>query len=427
MRAAAVFIVLYLASFCSGHTQTFTHGETTLEVEFVTIGAPGNPDDPTNSEPGMMGSVGYEYQISKFELPCQELNVIMPELGGERSGCSTEDNRPYAVRTGNLAALVVNWMNTTQGYAPAYNIAVDVGLDEIPEWMGGDEGYDPENPMRASGAVYFLPDFDEWHKAAYYDPEAQLYYDYATGSDDVPTVTQGGTEEGTAVISFGNLAAVDMAGGESPFGTVGQTGNASEWEESKIVNRFGDTVQSIRVGNISQNPLDPLFMAANSRVDVTNFGGAGIRVVALPFSEGDFNRDRQVDSADIDALSEHIRSMGTDELYDVNGDGLVDMDDHAFWVEDLKGILHGDADMDGAVEFEDFLQLSASFEMEAGWAGGDFNGDGIAEFDDFLNLSGNFGQAAAVASVPEPSSAILTFLGCLGATVLCRPRRRSIG
>ncbi len=105
--------------------------------------------------------------------------------------------------------------------------------------------------------------------------------------------------------------------------------------------------------------------------------------------------------------------MGTDELYDVNGDGLVDMDDHAFWVEDVKGILHGDADMDGAVEFDDFLFLSSSFEMEAGWAGGDFNGDGIAEFEDFLALSGNFGQVAAVASVPEPSSATLASLSLL--------------
>ncbi len=433
MRAAAVFIVLYLASFCSGHTQTFTHGETTLEVEFVTIGAPGNPDDPTNSEPEMMGAVDYEFQISKYELPCQDLNVIMSNVeDGVRSlSCSSTEDFPFFARNANAAAFVVNWMNTSRGFAPAYNV-ISTRDAEIPEWNPGDEGYDPDDPMRNSGAVYFLPTFDEWHKSAYYDPVANVYYDYATGSDEVPSNTSGGTEEGTAVIVFPpspQSVAVDMAGGESPFGTVGQTGNAFEWEESKLVNRFGDTVHSNRSGNLSASPLSPLYKAESSRLDSTDWGGGGIRVVALPFSDGDFNRDRQVDAEDIDALSEQIRSMGADELYDVNGDGLVNSDDRTFLIEELANVTYGDANMNGVVEFEDFLFLSGSFEMEAGWAGGDFDGSGLTDFDDFLTLSGNFGplEATAVASVPEPSSAILTFLGCLGATVLCRPRRRAIG
>ena len=51
----------------------------------------------------------------------------------------------------------------------------------------------------------------------------------------------------------------------------------------------------------------------------------------------------------------------------------------------------GDADLDGRVDFGDFLTLSASFSStDAVWETGDFDGDGEVAFADFLWLAANF-------------------------------------
>lgn len=53
----------------------------------------------------------------------------------------------------------------------------------------------------------------------------------------------------------------------------------------------------------------------------------------------------------------------------------------------------GDTDLDGDVDFLDFLVLSAHFgRTGAVWSLGDFNGDGTVSFYDFLQLSSNFGK-----------------------------------
>ena len=86
--------------------------------------------------------------------------------------------------------------------------------------------------------------------------------------------------------------------------------------------------------------------------------------------------------------------------------------------------LVGDIDMDGAVQFSDFLILSTSFGMdvEAG-TNGDIDGDGSVAFSDFLLLSDNFGATAAATSVPEPSAFLLGGFGLL--TLMLRRRRRA--
>jgi hypothetical protein len=85
------------------------------------------------------------------------------------------------------------------------------------------------------------------------------------------------------------------------------------------------------------------------------------------------------------------------------------------------GILAGDADQNGAVEFDDFLALAGNFgQTNAGYARGDFDCSGEVGFSDFLTLSGNFGRQPA-ASVPEPQTITLVSFGLLG-TFLCRKR-----
>ena len=73
----------------------------------------------------------------------------------------------------------------------------------------------------------------------------------------------------------------------------------------------------------------------------------------------------------------------------------------------------GDVEGNGAVEFKDFLILSANFgreEAEISWRDGDFNNDQLVGFTDFLLLSKSFGELARTESVPEPTSALWTIL-----------------
>ena len=143
----------------------------------------------------------------------------------------------------DMASVVafVNWLNTSSGYSPAYKSV----FVPFARWDSDDPGYNDQHPFRNPGARYFLPTTDEWYKAAFHDPEKGVYYDYATGSDDPPVSVASGTDPGTAVYCLftpgdcapgnvpNNTAPVTMAGGLSPFGTMGQLGNGSEWEEGQ--------------------------------------------------------------------------------------------------------------------------------------------------------------------------------------------------
>ncbi|QEG35360.1 SUMF1/EgtB/PvdO family nonheme iron enzyme [Bythopirellula goksoeyrii] len=233
ITTASTFLSLSFCFAISLHADSFGSGANEFVIEFVTIGDPGNPGDITGF-PRLSGMVNHIYRIGKFEISEEMINKANA-LGG--LGLTHDDrgsNKPATSISWFDAARFVNWLNTSTGNTPAYKFDAN-GNQQL--WAVGDVGYDPNNLFRNRNARYFLPSVDEWHKAAYYDPKGEVYYDYATGSDTPPIPVARGTTEGTAVF-FQNLsigpADITQAGGLSVYGTMGQGGNVYEWLENEF-------------------------------------------------------------------------------------------------------------------------------------------------------------------------------------------------
>lgn len=270
----------------------FGSGANSFEIEFVAIGDPGNPTDATGN-PNPAGSVAKAFRMGKFEISEQMINKANA-LGGLGITINARGpDKPATSASWNEAARFVNWLNTSTGNPPAYKFAVqpgEVGYNANANadlWSVGDPGYDPNNLYRNSLARYFLPSADEWYKAAYYDPTSGVYYDYPAGSDIAPTGVGSGTAAGTAVYTqpFGNGPAdIMLAGGLSPYGTMGQGGNVFELEETdfNLLNGPSTDARGLRGGYWSSGALNLLSTNRVSSAPGNQQNFIGFRVATVP-------------------------------------------------------------------------------------------------------------------------------------------------
>jgi len=238
VAAGALATVASMAAPSYAAVVSFGTGSNQFQMEFVTIGNPNNAAD-TTGYPSPAGSVGYEYRIGKFEVSEDMIEKYNANFGTANNLVITKDNRgsakPATSVSWNEAARFVNWLNTSTGNQAAYKFTTSGVNDNIALWTSGDAGYDVNNKYRNSLAKYVLPSYNEWYKAAYYNPNDSNYYNFTNGSDTEPTAVVSGTTTGTAVYgqSFGQGPAnVNDAGGLSPYGVMGLGGNVWEWEES---------------------------------------------------------------------------------------------------------------------------------------------------------------------------------------------------
>ncbi|MCP4191295.1 MAG: formylglycine-generating enzyme family protein [Planctomycetaceae bacterium] len=219
----------------------------------VTVGNINNEDDDTG-----YGAVDYEYRISATEVTNSEyatfLNAVAATdtyslynsfMSGTYGGISqngSSGNFSYSVnsdRGENPVAYVTfydalrytNWLHNGQG----------TGNTETGAYTITDEGITNNSITRNTGATWFLPNEDEWYKAAYYDPTLNSntggYFDYATRSDVAPTaeLPAGGINSANYHMVFGNTTAVGAyTSALSPYGTYDQSGNLWEWNETII-------------------------------------------------------------------------------------------------------------------------------------------------------------------------------------------------
>ncbi len=84
------------------------------------------------------------------------------------------------------------------------------------------------------------------------------------------------------------------------------------------------------------------------------------------------------------------------------------------WDTDASTPLAGDANGDGTVDLLDLDVLGTNFGVTpATFAQGDFNGDNVVDLLDLDILGTNFGATGSVA-IPEPTAALLLFVGLTG-------------
>ncbi len=136
-----------------------------------------------------------------------------------------------------------------------------------------------------------------------------------------------------------------------------------------------------------------------------------------------------------------IRNSDLDATTGIPGSSYTTFSGQAVTPDDVlvKYTYIGDANLSGAVSFDDYVGMDNAFFgliPNLGWATGDINFDGAINFDDYSKVDQAFffqgaplsGEAGGVAAVPEPSAVLLAGLcGLIGLLAWRRKRGCSSG
>jgi formylglycine-generating enzyme required for sulfatase activity len=242
-----------------------------VTFDWITVGDPGNACDPRGTG-RCFGAVGYPYRIARHEVtnaqyaaflnakaasdPLGLYNTDMATWGGiARTGSPGSytygavpgrENMPATPVSYFDALRFANWLHNGQGDGDTETGAYTL--------LGGTPR--PSNTLveRNAGATVFLPTDAEWYKAAYYDTQFAVYYDYPAGTDtqvvcSTPTATPNRANCGPAVGDF--TSAGSYPGSPSPNGTFDQGGNVSEWTDTLV---GAEDHRTIRGGSTGYTP-----------------------------------------------------------------------------------------------------------------------------------------------------------------------------
>ena len=202
------------------------------------------------------------------------------------------------------------------------------------------------------------------------------------------------------------VSLIDLDGGDNPF--VPHEGDT-----------FNILLANAGVHDEFDDHLLPFF-SPGLRWDV-DYKNDHLRLLVVESdTSGDFNRDRQWDCADVNALVEEIATGGQQATFDLNGDAVVDDKDVTWWLAEAgwhnlpsqKPYLWGDATLDGVVDTSDFNAWNANKFASTtdipGWCQGNFSLDNAVDVSDFNIWNANkFTSADGITMVPEPSAWLL--------------------
>lgn len=236
-----------------------------LGIEWVTVGDPGNAADPATGRGGVAGV----FQISKHEVTAGQYAAFLAAVaasdprglwhGGQRIDRAGKAGAfTYAARKGQEQMPVThvafldcmrfaNWLHHVESDpaagGPAKSPADAARLTETGAYAIAAGG---GLAAREPGARAWIPNEDEWYKAAYHHPHAAggppgHYWRYPTRSDDVPTIGKPGDtgpNVGIYMLHWLDVRGIppvgSLPGCLSHYGTLDQGGSAWEWVEATV-------------------------------------------------------------------------------------------------------------------------------------------------------------------------------------------------
>ena len=321
-----------------------------VTFDWTTVGNPGNAPDTLTMTKGAVpdnttgyGSVGYTYQISKYDVTnaqyVQFLNAVDPAgsntlrvyttkmsdpnanppglaytggidrnpaagIGLKYSAKAGQENTPAIWINWASGARFVNWLANSQGSGSTESGVYDMSV------FTGNSFATP--PARANGATVFLPSEDEYYKAAYYDPTKSGtggYWQYGTQSNTAPSsVAPAGTSNsanigaGTDGQSAGTLASTMATTGAtfdsavnyltavgaytaatSAYGLYDVEGLVYNWTEGTRTS-FGNQLPIYRGGSwrYNEGASGAAYRNVYSGANATSYAWYGFRVASLP-------------------------------------------------------------------------------------------------------------------------------------------------
>lgn len=272
-----------------------------LDIEWVTVGDPGNPSDATTGR----GSVADVFQISKHEVTRGQYAAFLSAvaatdprglwhggLGIERT--SADGKLSYAVKAphdrlpvSNVtfvdAMRFANWLHHTQPGAPADAEPAPAVITETGAYdMAAGGGLAPRSPK----ARAWIPDENEWYKAAYHQPQAAggpagHYWRYPTRSDTQPTPRKAGAPGPNDATFMSHesdyhapLPVGSFPNATSHHGTLDQGGNVWEWVETTVF----DTKRMLRGGSALGSHEHMLAPSRSSASPTRRYNDTGFRI-----------------------------------------------------------------------------------------------------------------------------------------------------
>jgi len=231
--------------------------------DWVTIGDPGNVGydrpDPAFRVSGR-GSVSYEYRIGRTEITTGQWLEFVNAFGNQLPQIEPVHWGAYRVFAGDPwvlrtdvpdaamlpvagiswedAALYVNWLHNGKREDLA---STQSGVYDTSTFTFNNDGTFNHQLVPSSGAKYWIPTWDEWLKAAHYDPDRYGagqggWWEFPNSSDQAPMPGLPGEGDTTYTLQLGG-AEWDVPLGayphvQSPWGLLDLSGGVSEWTSS---------------------------------------------------------------------------------------------------------------------------------------------------------------------------------------------------
>ena len=184
------------------------------------------------------------------------------------------------------------------------------------------------------------------------------------------------------------VVVVSRGDSETPASPLVPTGDVYVFEKSP--DRYGLENDFVHLADMTGDSTLDLIYAQSSVNEIVILPGVS------QLSAGDVDRDGETNLIDLNLLSHWTHpSQDANESplrLDMTGDHQINKHDVDHWVTVIAKTHTGDLDLNGKVEFADFLKLSKNYGLtDATYSQGDLDGDGSIGFADFLVLSANFG------------------------------------